>query len=227
MRFETFGEGEDLLFIMGWGNKLDGENERWVIDRLVEAGYRVHAAQLPTNITDFETEYLQPTRQYRDSKALQLAPVLGHSTGGLVAPYLRPKAAVYLSPWWQFYGLKLRETTLKLVTSLPTDRRLIPLDFERAELGGLVTQSQWEMLPDRVSPAFVREIWAGQKSMPAIDNGARVFCSLQDTIVGLDGIGERVDPTQVTLYDGKHELFSSAGREDHVEAVLEALDSVN
>ncbi len=226
MKFETFGQGQDLLFLMGWGNKLDGDNERWFVDRLVEAGYRVHAGQLPTNISDFEAEYLDPTREYRDGNALQLAPVLSHSTGGLVAAYLQPKAAVYMSPWWGFYGGKLRETQLAVVAALPTEKPLLPIDFDRHEIGSLVTESQWQALPARVSPTFIREIRGAQASMPEISPDARVFCSLEDTVVGLQEIGSEVDPAQITLFDGQHELFSSAGREDNTEAVVAALDEV-
>ncbi|MFB6179425.1 MAG: alpha/beta fold hydrolase [Halorientalis sp.] len=224
MKFDTFGEGEDLLFLMGWGNTVDGSNVRWFIDRLTDAGYRVHAGELPTNISDFEAEYVQPAREYRDGNALQLAPVIGHSTGGLVAPYLQPKVAVYLSPWWGFYGLKLRARAVNFATKLPVETPIIPLDFDREELGGLVSQSQWADLPHRVSPTFTREIRWAQQSLPDVSDDAHVFCSLKDTIVGLDGIGEQVAPEQVTLYDGQHELFSSEGREDHAEAVVEALD---
>jgi len=227
MEFATFGEGEDLLFLMGWGNRLDGENERWFIDRLTDAGYRVHAAQLPTNITDFEADYLDPVREYRNGNALQLAPVVSHSTGGLIAPHLRPDGAVYCSPWWGFYGLKLRDTQIGLVRKLPTDRPLVPIDFERSEIGTHVTETQWQALPKRVSPAFVREIRAAQESLPEIAPDARVFCSLRDTVVGLDGIGEAVASEQVTLYDGGHELFSSAGRDELVGDVVAAIDAVS
>lgn len=227
MRFETFGDGDDLLFVMGWGNTLDGENERWFIDRLVEAGYRVHAGQLPTNITDFETEYLQPTRAYRDENALQLAPVLSHSTGGLVAAFLRPKTAVYMSPWWGFYGRKLRQLQMRVVAAVPTDTPLVPIDFDRHELGSKVTKAQWQDLPNRVSPAFIREIRAAQERMPTVTADARVFCSLEDTVVSLQAIGEQVEPAQVTLYEGKHELFSSAGRDAHAAAVVDALENAD
>jgi hypothetical protein len=226
MEFATFGEGEDLLFLMGWGNRLDGDNERWFVDRLTDAGYHVHAAQLPTNVTDFETDYLDPVLEYRNSNALQLAPVLSHSTGGLVAAYLRPDGAVYCSPWWEFYGLKLRETQLSLASRLPTDRPLFPIDFDRSELGTYVTARQWQDLPERVSPAFIREIMRAQEEMPEPGADARVFCSLRDTVVGLDGIGAAVDPEQVTLYDGGHELFSSADRETLAAQVVDAVDEV-
>lgn len=226
MEFATYGEGEDLLFLMGWGNRLDGDNERWFIDQFVDAGYRVHAAQLPTNIADFEREYLEPVREYRNGNALQLAPVLSHSTGGLISAYLRPDSAVYCSPWWGFYGVKLRDTQLSLVSKLPTARPLIPIDFERSEVGGLVTEGQWADLPKRVSPAFIREIRDAQDAMPVPQDHARVFCSLRDTVVGIDAIGDAVDPEQVTLFDGGHEPFSSTDRDAITAQVIDAVDDV-
>jgi hypothetical protein len=225
---KTTATGEDdrgeLLFVMGWGNRLDGDNERWFTAQLVEAGYRVNVVELPTNIADFEAEYLEPVREYRRQKALQLVPVVSHSLGGLVAAHLKPETAVYLSPWWGFYGEKLRSTQLDLVSKLPFERPVVPIDFQRAEVGSLVTDQQWDRLPSRVSPTFIREIRSAQADLPPIDD-AEVFCSLSDTIVGLQGIGDRVDPSQVTLYEGKHELYSSEGRAGTVQAVLDAVDA--
>ncbi|WP_246981959.1 alpha/beta fold hydrolase [Halorientalis marina] len=226
MEFAAYGEGEDLLLLLGWGNRLDGDNVRWFVDRLVDAGYRVHAAQLPTNGTDFEADYLDPVQEYRNGNALQLAPVVGHSTGGLVGPYLQPDGAVYCSPWWEFYGLKLRGMGFDLVRKLSTDRPLVPIDFERSELGALVSDSEWASLPKRVSPGFVAAIHDAQERMPDPGDDARVFCSLRDTVVGLDGIGAAVDPEQVTLYDGGHELFASADRDAITDDLLDALDAV-
>lgn len=79
---------------MGWGNRIDGDSERWFVDRLVHAGYRVHALEFPTDITSFESECLEPAREDRLENALQLAPIVSHSIGGLVSAYLKPEAAV-------------------------------------------------------------------------------------------------------------------------------------
>jgi hypothetical protein len=44
----------------------------------------------------FETECLDPVREFRLENALQFAPVVSHSIGGLVSAYIQPEGAVYL-----------------------------------------------------------------------------------------------------------------------------------
>lgn len=217
----TFGEGEDLLFVMGWGNRLDGDNERWVVDRLVERGYEVHAVQLPTNAADFEADYLDPVRERYGR--LDDPTVVSHSTGGLVVAYLRPGPAVYLAPWWGVYGMKLRGAGPKLAARLPVETPLLPIDFGREEVGALVTDEQWDRLPKRVSPAFMRTVLRAQDERPPVSEEAVVFVSLRDTVVSKRAVGEAVAPEQVRLYDGGHELFASEGREELVEPVLAAV----
>jgi hypothetical protein len=108
-------------------------------------------------------------------------------------------------------------------------------------------------MPDRASPTFVREVRSAQESMPSPRADARVLCSLilpaitswnistprgvenlhviiagsmNDTVVDLQTIGAHVDADQVTLYEGRHELFSSEGREKHVRKVIDAVRDV-
>lgn len=205
------GDG-DLLFVMGWGNRLNGENERWFIDRLADEGYRVHAIQLPTNGTDFEREYRLPVQDYHD--AHEPAVFLGHSLGSLVGAHLETDARpVYLSPWWGLYGLKYLRWQSVVVPLLPIRARLIPINTRREEIGARVTDEGWAALPKRLSPAFITEVYRAQQERPPIDDDAVVFCSLRDTIVSLSAIGEATTTGQIRLYDGGHEPFSSTGRE--------------
>jgi len=60
--------------------------------------------------------------------------------------------------------------------------------------------------------------------LPAIDDDAVVFCSLSDRIVSTRAIGDRIDSDRIVLYDGGHELFSSRSREEHLDALLGALE---
>lgn len=223
MEHTTVGDGSDVLFIMGWGNRLDGENERWLADRLVERGYSVRLLELPTNTTDFAADYLGPARDHL--AALADPVVLSHSTGGLVAAHLEPDRAVYLAPWWGIFGRKLRGRVLELVARLPVSSPLVPIDFEAAEVGAHVTDDHWERLPKRVSPAYLGAVLDAQAARPPVPDHHPVFVSLRDTVISLRGVGEAVDPAQVRLYDGGHELFSSAGREELVGPVLDAVDA--
>jgi len=224
MRHRIFNEDgdEELVFVMGWGNRWTHENVSWLVGQLTEAGYRVHAFELPTNIDDFKADWLEPVAEYvRDLEEYQL---LGHSAGALVAQ--APDGAdnhVYLGPWWG-YGEGFPEPLLEAVAKLPTTFPCPVGDMDRTALGSKATDHQIATTPSWVSPAFVRETRRAQDELLTIDHDAVVFCSLRDPVVSLRAIGERVPAEHVVLYDGGHELFSSGSRERHVDTLLAALE---
>lgn len=222
MSATRLGSGHPLVFVMGWGNRLDGANERWFLDRLA-ARCEVHAVELPTNPTDFTADYLEPLRDRLEAWGFDDPPFLSHSTGGLVVAHLEPSQAVHISPWWAFHGEKHRERVLDLGSKLPIERPIVPIDFGRAEVGARLGDEAWSRLPKRVSPVFVREIRDAQSDLPPATPGEHVCCSLSDTVVGLHGIGDRVPPARVHLFDGGHEPFSSADREAACAVVEDAL----
>ncbi|WP_339102739.1 alpha/beta fold hydrolase [Haloterrigena salinisoli] len=224
MRHRIFNEDgdEELVFVMGWGNRWTHENVSWLIGTLTEAGYRVHAFELPTNIDDFKADWLEPIAEYvRDLEEYQL---LGHSAGALVAQALDgADNHVYLSPWWG-YGEAFPDPLLEAVSKLSTTLPCIPVrGLDREAIGEEATDHQLETTPNWISPAFVRETRRAQEELLTIDHDAVVFCSLRDPVVSLRPIGERVPAEHVVLYDGGHELFSSASRERYVEILLAAL----
>ncbi|WP_408957466.1 alpha/beta fold hydrolase [Natrinema sp. 74] len=225
MRHRIFNDDgdEDLVFVMGWGNRWTHENVSWLLGTLTEAGYRVHAFELPTNIDDFKADWLEPIAEYvRNLDGYQL---LGHSAGALIAQALDgADNHVYLSPWWG-YGAGVPEPLLEAVSAVPTTFPCLPIgDFDREALGERATDHQLATTPSWVSPAFVRETRRAQQELLAIDHDAVVFCSLRDPVVDLQPIGERVPAEHVVLYDGGHELFSSAPRDRYVDLLLSALE---
>jgi pimeloyl-ACP methyl ester carboxylesterase len=219
MNVDTFGDGADLMWVMGWGNTVESRHERWFVDRLVEAGYRVHVVELPTNGTDFQRDYLDPVR---DSLAdLDDPLVTAHSMGGLVTAHLQPDGpVVYLSPWW---GLGDDPGLLESVLfRLPTSRTVLPTPVAPAALGGLADERD-VTAPDGLSPAWIRTMAAAQDDLPALDEDDVVFYAPDDQVVSPTAIERHADGSQLESYDGGHELFASEGREDHVERVLAAL----
>jgi pimeloyl-ACP methyl ester carboxylesterase len=226
MRFEVSGEGEDLLFVLGWGNRHEHDAVAWLVDRLAER-YRVHAAQIPTNVRSFEREYLDPVAEY--AADLGEFRLLGHSTGGLIGAHLRgerptPEERVYLSPWWGYTGLP--DAVLEVVARIPTDRVFLPGgESSRADRGELVSERALRESPDRVSPTFVRETRRAQATLPPFDTDAAVFCTLTDSIVSVRAIGERAPASNVRVYDGGHELFASPSREQHLPTLLDCLEA--
>jgi hypothetical protein len=224
MRRVTFDDaGErDLVFVLGWGNTPEHANVRWLIDHLQQAGYRVHTFEIPTTITDFEAEYLDPVATFVDE--LDAYRLLAHSTGGLIGAYLDdPITRVYLSPWWGIHhdqdGLLAR-----LLARLPFARPIIPVDGDPAAIGDLVTDDQLADGPDAIAPTLVREVRRAQDGLPAVDDSAVVFYTPDDQVVSPAAIRERAPDANTVTYDGGHELFSSQCREAYLDPIRAALE---
>lgn len=220
----TFNESGSptLLFVMGFGNRFEDASVTWFIDRLTDAGYRVHALELPTDITDFEREYRRPVQRAHDTA--DPAAVLSHSLGGLVAASLDTAAKpVYLSPWWGIYEGKVSGWQRWIIPRLPITARIIPVDTQREELGAHLSDAEWKRIPDRISPVYITEIYRAQQQLPPIGKDAVVFVSLSDTIVSPTAVGKAVSAAQIRLYDGGHQLFAAADREAAVADVLAEL----
>jgi hypothetical protein len=67
MRRVEYGDGDRrLVFVLGWGNRPEHDTVDWLLTELVDAGYRTTVFELPRTITDFESEYLEPVREYVD-----------------------------------------------------------------------------------------------------------------------------------------------------------------
>ena len=221
MQFTEFGDGDErLLFVLGWGNRTHHENVRWLVDELVAAGYTVDVGTIPDHGSDFDAGYVRPTQRHHD--ATQPDRILSHSTGGLVAAHLDSSAPrVYLSPWWGMASEGLLE---RLVRALRIDRPVIPVPFEEGALGDLATERQRAEGPDRIAPAFLRTIADAQSRLPDFREDSVVFCSLRDSVVGVDAIGDHAPAERTVLYDGGHESFSSSSRERTVEWLLAVLE---
>jgi len=214
---------DDLVLVLGWGNRHEHENVDWLVGQFADAGYRVHALQIPVFPGDYDADYVEPVRSYvADLDEFRLA---GHSTGGLIAAYLDgAETTTYLSPWWDFPP-ESKGPLFSLVAKLGFDAKLIPSGVDdRRAIGELTTDRQLRDIPEKVSPRFVREASYGHRNRPAIDDDAVVFCSLRDQVVSVRAIGETADADQVRVYEGGHELFSSRRRDEYVGGVLAAAD---
>lgn len=219
-------DGPDLVFIMGWGNQFHHENIRWLIEEFVAAGYRVHTFQIPELFTDFYGELVEPVQEYVDD--LDEFRLVGHSTGGLVAPFVDgPTTRTYLSPWWGFRRGQVGadDLLLSLFAKIPTTRKIIPTgEGQRDEIGQLATDRQFEEGPEWAAPTFFREGQRAHRDRPPIGDDVVVFCTPRDAVVSVRAIGEAVDSDQLVLYDGGHELFSSPCRNEHIETLLAVIE---
>jgi hypothetical protein len=225
MRQVEFGDGGDrVVFVGGWGNRPEHAGMQWLIEHLTEAGYAVTVFEIPRTITDFESEYLAPVEEHL--AGLDEYRLLSHSTGGLISRYVdddEPLTRTYLSPWWGFHP-ELENPLVSLLLKVPLAKPILPGSAEKAELGELATDEWVEDAPDYAAPTFLREAKRAQQRMPAFDDRDAVFYNPADAIVGTDAIEAQTAEANRIRYEGGHELFNSRSREDHVEAVLAAVD---
>jgi hypothetical protein len=225
MRLERYGDEADptLVFVLGWGTKPEFEGVAWLADRLLDAGYALHVFEIPTVVTDFDAEWLDPIADHvADLGEYRL---LTHSTGGLIGEFLTdpaPVTKVHLSPWWGFHD-DLDNPLVTLAMKLPVSTPLLPAGIEREELGDLATERQVEALPSRSAPTFLREAKRGQDRLPPFDGGV-VFYSPTDGVVSAPAIEARTPEANRVAYDGGHEFFSSSAREEHTDTLLAAID---
>jgi len=220
--YKTENRGEDILFIGGLGNRYSGDNIKWFVNRLRENSFRVHFAELKTDIRDFKKEYIDPVNKY--AEALGDFLLIGHSLGGLVANFVKgARRVVYLSPWWGIYGEKLRTKAINMLPLLKHIKlRIQHIDYVREEVGKLVTDKDWGYIPTFVSFPFVSEVVTYQKKI-SVKGDYFVFTSLRDTIISLKAIGENANLNRIILFNGEHEFFSSDSREETFKELLKYL----
>lgn len=228
MNADTAGpeDGPDLVWVLGWGNRLHHENVRWLTERCTDAGYRVHLLELPTTVTDFEAEYIAPVANY--VAELGSFRLMGHSLGGLVAAYISDaETNTFLSPFWGFREgqLGLDRPLIGVGARLPLAAPVLPAGTATREaIGRLATDRELREGATRAAPSWLRECRRAHRELPPVPDDAVVFCTLADRVVSPQAIGDTVSADQIVVYDGGHELFSSHSREDHVETLLGAID---
>ena len=229
MKLEQHGpeDGKNLVWILGWGNKLHHTNVNWLIEQLVDAGYRVHCFEIPTEITDFEREYIAPVADHLET--LDSFRLLSHSAGGLIAAYLEgAETTTFLSPFWGFREgqMGLDTPLIRIGGLLPVSKPLFPAGVStRESKGQLATDRELAEGPTRAAPTWLRECRRAHRDRPPIPEDAVVFATLSDRVVSVNAIGDGVPETRIVTYDGGHELFSSPSRETHLETLLSVIES--
>lgn len=223
MHVRRFGDGErDLVLVLGWGNRFRHETVRWLVDAVVDAGYRVHGFQIPTVVTDFDAQWLDPVAG--TAADLDDYRLLTHSTGGLIGEFLDgPTTKVHLSPWWGFHE-RLDTPLVDWLARLPISTPILPSTVDREMLGRLATDERVADSPSTAAPTFLREAKRGQARLPPFDAArTSVFYTPTDRVVSAEAIEARAPPDNRVAYEGGHELFASESRDAHVDAVLGAV----
>ncbi|AGN02421.1 hypothetical protein L593_12410 [Salinarchaeum sp. Harcht-Bsk1] len=226
MRRVQYGDGDErLVFVLGWGNRPEHEGVQWLCEHLIDAGYSLDVFEIPRTISDFERQYLDPVEAHLAD--LETYRLLSHSTGGLITRYIPADESLlsrtYLSPWWGFHE-DLQNPIVRWLSLLPVPWPILPASSDREDLGEYTTDERMADLPSFAAPTFLREARRAQRAMPPYDDRDAVFYTPDDPIVDAPTIERTVPEANRIAYDGGHELFNSESREEHLDAVLAAID---
>jgi len=115
---------------------------------------------------------------------------------------------------------------LEPLLALPIARPILPYSSNPGVLGSLAT-SEDDTGPDRIAPKWIQTVRDAQRSLPALKETDHVFYAPDDEVVDPNAIERHAPESQRTTYDGGHELFSSAGRDEYVEWVIDELPGPN
>jgi len=212
-----------ILFVMGWGNDFDQPSIRWFIQKLNRDGYSVTVVRIPTDIKELRKDVIGPVVSL--SKELQGPILISHSFGTVAARYvLDSKKRIFLSPYW---GIP-KHRRIPLMSPILTGFRWlgVPL-FDRgygpAELGDMLDEDDYNLIPRKISIRTIYQVWAAQKTMPNLKEGDMVFYSASDRISDIEAIEGA--SCEKTPYIGGHAFFSCGSREKTIHDLLYDLRS--
>ncbi len=179
-----------MLFLHGYGGNLDQPGVRWTMERFKEAGFSVTYVQLPTVISDFNKDILQPVKEVQEGLGLHV--VVGFSLGGLAAAYIeRSIKTVYLSPFWGIndrWGIKGLGGVLRVLAGFnaPSLKRR----FDLKDAGPMAVGEDLLGIPEKVDPKTIHEMYDAQVNMPEPEKGDVVFYCPRDAVISIKAIEE-------------------------------------
>jgi len=216
------GGDRKLLFINGYGGNLEQPGVRWLTNRFTEHGLDVTHVQLPTEVRDFESDVLAPTREVEREMGVHVA--AGFSFGGLTLTFLKkPRKRIFLSPFWgvnERWMVRGTEGVVSLLSIIT--KPMLPRRFGKKEAGPLAVDEDLKGIPDRVSFTTIDQFFKAQKKLPPPRDGDVVFYSPQDKVVSLNAIDGRGVETHT--FKGGHMFYLSRDRKQLMESIMEQVD---
>lgn len=216
------GGSKEMLFIHGYGGNLDQPGVRWTMERFKETGYTVTYVQLPTIISNFNKDILQPVQDVQSDLGPHV--VVGFSLGGLTATYLdRSIKTVYLSPFWGIndrWGIKGLGGVLKILAGFNAPSLKRRFDIEDA--GPMAVEEDLLGIPERVDPRTIHEMHNAQVNMPEPDPEDVVFYCPKDAVISIKAIEGRI--IEKHTFRGGHMFYLSRDRKEIMKEVIRILD---
>lgn len=225
LKFRTVridGGEKELLFIHGFGGNLEQPGVKWTMKRLRNANYSVTYVQLPTIISNFREDIVEPVMDVR--KGLDRHVIAGFSLGGLTAAYLKNDTRkVYLSPFWginERWAFKGLGGILKVLAGF--NKPSLKRHFEKEDAGPLGVEEDMRGIPDSVDPRTIHEMHHAQIRMPEPSLNDVVFYCPRDMVISIKAIEKRA--IEKHTFRGGHMFYLSKDRNEIMKEIIKALD---
>jgi esterase/lipase len=198
----TVGSGKDVMFLLGYGITLEQPGTRWIIDKFKDEGIQTTFVIVPTDMTDYQKDILEPCKKIEDRMEDHM--LLGLSLGGLAGAYMeKAKKRIFLSPFWgvndslKYMGYDTALRRLKTVRY-----RIIPRKFNVSDAGHYAVKEDIHGIPMWLSFSTLYQMVQMQSAMPPPREDDLVYRSKDDRIISHESIEARKVP--IVEYEGGH-----------------------
>jgi hypothetical protein len=214
------GLGKKVLYILGWGEKLEDNSVRFLINSK-PIDWDLVVVEIPTEFTDFDNVITDiKVKCWHNTDIL-----IGFSIGAIFARHKEASKRIFISPYWKipkihvFAGFReLAEKTVKFFNEFPILNYLpiVPRDFANCDIGDIDIPKH---VPTSLSPKTAWQIIKAQKQMPDTNPNDVVLYSEQDIVI--DSSACLVGNHRIETFTGKHHPFCGKNREKVFKRIVE------
>lgn len=211
------GTGNKVVFIMGWGNRLDDACVLWLEIQAKRENWNLLIIEIPTEFLSFQ-KILSKIQDEISEEKIDL--LIGFSMGALFAVHLNAHKRIFVSPYWKIpihrlingsYGLSMFFLKLIKFIRIP----ILPRGFSEDEIGEMDIP---KFVPEKISPYTIHEIILAQNGIPEIGSSDYIFICETDNVIDLS---VAYGKTNVQEFIGGHCFLSTYDRDRVFQKIIE------
>ncbi|MGA1821394.1 MAG: alpha/beta fold hydrolase [Thermoplasmatota archaeon] len=213
--------GDDLLFVMGYGNDFGNPGIKWTIEWLESIPFRTRLVRIPTGFTDFRSQVIDPLQKIADDLSDLI--LISHSFGSLAASYVKgARRNIYIGPYWGVPPHKTSPFLDRIVRFMGRSRiSLIPRGFEYPDLGDAAVERDIATVPKTLSFATLNQLLDHLENLPPPRKRDIVYYDPDDRIIDTDAVRNR--GIEIREYTGGHCPFTVKDRDRLFKDVLDLI----
>ncbi|MGA1848076.1 MAG: hypothetical protein ACMUHB_01930 [Thermoplasmatota archaeon] len=221
------GSGSRVIFIFGFGCNLEQPGLRWCLERFMKEELDLTCIQLPTDITDFQTEVISRCEDIQEAAGDNVT--LGFSYGGLALSFLNgSRRRIFIAPFWEVNERWMKKGGHALAAFLSLAHGPgLKRKFYTRDAGPLAVDEDLEGMPDRISFSSVHQFFQAQKDLPPPKRNDIIFYGSDDIVVSTRAMEERINRfgLESRRFAGGHIFYLENNREEIIDMILHEVKS--